>query len=882
MVILTLGILFWLFSLVLLARLVAIGRQRTKITAPAALALVLLLAGAGLLLFRPHEDVLGGQDPGAYLNLGARLGRQPRLPYTDELLAQVEPVDARLDFLTYGRGRPYLSKFACGRIRNLETALADTWFQPAYPIVMSAAARLGSPRWVLYVAPLYALLTALALGVLARLIMRHPWSGPIACIFYVLCPLVVWHARCPRPENIAGFLLFAGAALLVNAYRQTAWFRWYDVLLGAVCISLAPFFHITGWMLAIPGGLLVTAAAARGRRDFIPYLAVAVLCLALFVYQTLAVTDTYGLRRFVLRLNERWWFIALATALGGGLAFAFRALSRARLKPRHEWAGWAAALVVALLYLGCFLLALRTPPSKENIAFHYAYRTDLRAVLSMISKPIAILGLAGITTLAAGGADRRRERLALLAFACPATLLVGNLYDFFMTRYLLVAFLPLLALGLAALVTLIPARGHLSRLATAGAVIAVCLLGLRHRTHLVTTVEYRGLVDHLAAVADDIKREDGILLFEYPRLAAPLDHFFGVPVLALYNERDDDYSMQEEAWEKIMNGNPRRPAFFATPFGNRPLSDRFVFVPLRTYHYSGHRLLERRWALPTQVAEWGVDLQVYRMLRRDGNTDSKSTDEFPFPLVLDAGNMGFRRFANVRNKPRVVDGLRLAAGQSVDIFIPGLYRRDAFTELLFLFVADPDGPPPRLQLRSGPRSATVIALQLVRDWHLAQQEAGMIGTESRLHIMSPGACFLHDVIAIRPDAATSLLDKTLRAAREQVTLAPFTTRWARTGARFCVPLPATGKGYLLVLQNAPQGANGWGRIALGRDGPARPAPARTVPGGGWAWGAWYCVPGKSTPEARWIDLSGGKPFDPQTPGFPTDLISHVGAIVVTD
>ena len=41
---------------------------------------------AALLLFRPHEDILGGQDPGVYVNNAHAFARQDSLFFTDPML----------------------------------------------------------------------------------------------------------------------------------------------------------------------------------------------------------------------------------------------------------------------------------------------------------------------------------------------------------------------------------------------------------------------------------------------------------------------------------------------------------------------------------------------------------------------------------------------------------------------------------------------------------------------------------------------------------------------------------------------------------------------------------------------------------------------------
>ncbi len=168
---------------------------------------------AAVLMFRPHEDIFGGEDPGAYLNSGAAYGRQGRFFFTDDLLSLVRP-DLRPLFY-FGHAGYGPTKDACLWVCNEDLALVGPHFQPAYPLLIAAAVRLaGTPDAALYVVPFFAMLAALALAVLAgRLLTPRPWCGLAAFWLFLLNPLTAWHGRAPRPEIIAACMLFGGLAI---------------------------------------------------------------------------------------------------------------------------------------------------------------------------------------------------------------------------------------------------------------------------------------------------------------------------------------------------------------------------------------------------------------------------------------------------------------------------------------------------------------------------------------------------------------------------------------------------------------------------------------------------------------------------------------------
>src|SRR5450759_1080546 len=316
------GMFFWVLALAAVARL--LYASRTVMRTHAWLWGLLALMAIGL-LFRPHEDIFGGEDPGSYLNSGVTYGRQGALFYVDPLLAQVPP-ETRSAFY-YGHAGYGTTKDACLWVVNTDAALLGPHFQPAYPLLISVATRLGNNSWSLYVVPLFALFTGLVLMALASRLLAHRLAGLIAFGCYLLNPLTLWHARCARPEIIAGFMFFAGLALLLLAWQARSWTQWRDILLGALCIGAAPFFHITAWYLVIPAAMAVGLVILRGRTDFLLYPLVAMGMLLLFYGETRYVTDYYHVQWFFKATFNYWPFLALGLAVLAGTSLA---MNRAR------------------------------------------------------------------------------------------------------------------------------------------------------------------------------------------------------------------------------------------------------------------------------------------------------------------------------------------------------------------------------------------------------------------------------------------------------------------------------------------------------------------------------------------------------------------------
>lgn len=880
MLVIIAGIAFWLLAIVVVLRLVKLGTltwppSRGQVTLWAA-----VVAVAAIVYLRPHEDILGGQDGGAYLAFGARLAREPHLVYKDQLLAQV-PLAARDNFLLYGqtaeKTRPYRSKFACGRVIDLPRAIIATWFQPAYPVAMSTVARIGRPELILFVVPLFALFTGLALRAVAAQVFEHRWAGAAAMAIYLASPLVVYQGRNPRPEIIAGFLLFSGFAILIRAWR-TSFIRkvqinnqrsvrnmirgkarpgmppWIDVVLGSLCIAGAPFFHVTAWLAAIPTMLIVILIIATGRTAFLWSPFIALGGLALFVYQSLMITGIYSLHRLIRPLQAYGaWITAL---IAGGILVLIplsvwrnRSIKRQRLAgieppPARPYERWLTVAAVLIALGGCVYLTLTIgrPETLPVPIFHYIFRTDLRAVANMVSLPIALLAGVGLVLTALMTRKGVIPRRILLCCALPGALLIGNIYDLFTTRYMLPLVMPMIAIGLAALVCLMPEDPPRQSLAL-GMIAILAFLGLPNRLHLMRVTENKGLLNHLEQYARPIQAANGMLLFEYAVMASPFDHWFGIPTLPLPREWLDDYSRAESAWETVMRANPDKPAFFATPF-QPPISDRFTFtpVPVPSPAYECERVESARWGLPRNIKTWKTDLKLYRMKLR-GATDTIGTRYTTFSAALGPGNMGVRRFESVApsiNKQMVVDGIPLARGRVYEFPMPQAFVKEtASIKRWVLFGLNDDARMSRtgtaaVRLSIGTATVAVISMPLPGGMWIAETGADVLPPDGpSLMINADAPMFLLDAMAVNAQKSYSLVTSIPQAHRLTRQTQTIDARWARQGAQVYLP-PHADSSLIAMFTTAPAELDKPSTLSLTAKSQA-PGLTQSMPPGQWRW-----------------------------------------------
>ncbi len=832
-----------------------------------------LLAVGAVLFFRPHEPMLSGQDQASYLHAAVRFAREDALIFTDPVLEAVAP-DARADFL-YGHRFYGLTRYNCLWIRDLDKATLEPRFQPIFSVLLA----LFTPRghWnasILYVTPALALLAVLALLVLLAELTRRFLPAFLAAAVLLTMPLFVWHARTPRPEVGAAFLLMAGMALVLRAVRAAPGRARTDLLTGAACLALAPLFHVIAWFAVIPCAVLGAWLVVAGRRDLLWYPAIAAAGLGLFVFQFCAINDPYSLRRVLVPLWQGPLWILLP--LGVGLLPLLARLLRGRLPRVDERTGRRLRLAAAgLLVTGSLVLyALRCPIGQrdfEGFIYHYAYPTDLRVAAVFLSHALLVAALAGAVLLLTARRGPVWEYAAVTACLLPGTFLIGNMYDVFLTRYVTSVMLPMLGVGVGGLFL------ALCRLRRAGpflAVAAAVLLiggGLRGRVRFLDTTEYRGFARAYAAIAADLRRENAIVLGEYSRVIAPLEHAFGLPTLAFDNQTRTDYRRGLEAWRTLTAAHPDRTPFLLTPYPD-PYTGEDRFELVRTYHLPYTRLEESRYSVPRQRKRGELTLHLYRM--QPGRAPETGDT---FVRLPDDSNLGLANFSRLRRKSWPFEGVPLTRERPCGL----IYAADADTSVPVLcFMAVPAGgdAAPAIDLRA--RHGTVTDIRwhhLFNEWWAltARGRAGADGLEIELAAAA-------DAGALLVGAAGPPLAPAVRRADPSVPLQPYTSRpfdgrWSRAGSRLTVPDAGDGHIAALCLYAPPETGD---TLALTFSADPDHAAPETLRTGKWLWHAWQLPPADPDRASRSFTLHTSPVWNPGKDGYPPDLGVRIGCIAV--
>ncbi len=575
-----------------------------------------------LLLFRPHEDIYGGQDPGSYLNSAASYARHNSLTYIDPLLSQVDKEQRKLFF--YGHKGFRQTKAACLWIKDIDTAGVGPWFQPAYPVLMASVYKI-SPKLILYTVPLFTILTGIALALLAGIIFSGRWIPAAAFLFYILNPNTAWHGRCPRPGIIASFLIISGLVILLTNHIEKNRHQKINILIASLAIAIAPFFHITAMFVVIPLSIFILVMILKGQTALLLYPPIMLISLITLYWQSNNITDCYHIAKAInkLPISPIWLF---AFILAGIIILSLVAILIKKRFPRLQnkipekfvyTISMLTAIIGAILFVSIYAGIIQPGISPFSSGLlHYNIRiTDIQRLVILVSRPIATVALLGWLIMLLKKDDKLPLRLVTVLILLPAAMSVGKIPNLmYYSRYMQPFLIPLLVLCITAVTSIVPQKWKMYNIATFIIMATLLASGMRHRTQLYTLVEHKGFVHSLSEIAGKIKEDNGILLCEYSRISAPFDHFFGIPTLGIDNKRQaENYRKIAGVWEKIMTNNPDSTAYFLTPF-NSEMTNHLKMSNINTYTVHGKKLSTSK-LIPDNIKEYTLNLKLYKVTK---------------------------------------------------------------------------------------------------------------------------------------------------------------------------------------------------------------------------------------------------------------------------
>ncbi len=177
--------------------------------------LLVWIATAVWLFFRPHEYIMGGADAGVYVSLGAQIARQGGFVYRDEMLAElpaelqavvIRPLPKNPAAEGYLLPGFYVTDASAGEITPQFYPLHPVWYAAAFSLANSS---LSGIQAELLLTGLWMLLGTLAIYLTAREMLGWETAVLVLAALTVVA-LQVWFARYPTTEALTQTLLWAG------------------------------------------------------------------------------------------------------------------------------------------------------------------------------------------------------------------------------------------------------------------------------------------------------------------------------------------------------------------------------------------------------------------------------------------------------------------------------------------------------------------------------------------------------------------------------------------------------------------------------------------------------------------------------------------------
>jgi hypothetical protein len=351
---------------------------------------------------------------------------------------------------------------------------------------------------------------------------------------------------------------------------------------------------------------------------------------------------------------------------------------------------------------------------------------------------------------------------------------------------------------------------------------------------------------------------------------------FGLTALGLDNERKDDYSAAERAWEMIMRAHPDRPAFFMTPF-QTPRSDRFDFTLVKQAVFKDRKLQQAYNTLPTRIQEMPLSLSLYQMTLKDGARPATlSTNVMALPM--ENGNMGLRRFANVRIDKPVLEGIALAADEKVSLTIPDNLKSDLLALFFVICFQDPHPLAPLINgTNTFPQEWNGFQFhRLENQWWTYACRPAMATASSTLTITARSPLFIAAALGQTKTNVVSISNGFSKGMRQEV-MPPLKGRWARADAAILAPAAAPGHIFLLVFAPAFNPDNTSPALALLDEAGSWHASIFLRPGI-WQWLVLPLPPVNN--RDTWLRIHVQPAWDPHKAGFPSDLGVLLGKVIV--
>ena len=590
-----------------------------------ALAPVALVTVGVWLYFPPSEYLMGGKDPGTYLNEGIQIAQRGALVTNDGLVASVPRPSRDLFFPYRGETGYYSSRFMGFFILNPDSGKVVGQFPHLYPVWIAIGYGVHGLTGARQAVGIWAIFGLLAVYFAAsRLVGRV--AATIACGLLAIHVAQVWFARYPNSEGVAQALVFAFLLAYARAHEDRG--RFFAPV-AAVLFALLLFARIDMVVVIAAVAFAVWLTWLRGHPPRASFVVPAVGGVTVALAYLLIVMTHYSVASFGILLNlQPLHLVGIALA---GMGVLWLTLAARRYPMEAAITKWTPTVVIAVVLVAAgYAYFLREAAGRTASHDADALRTYAAFYLTPFGLAAALLGFVLVVRRAFW-----RDPALLLATTAVALFFFYKVRivpeHFWLARRFLPVILPMSLVFVAAAACAglerpwgTGRRQLARRLVSAAIGLAFVLLLGRQFTQATWAIkdhiEYAGLIPRLEQLASHFGDRDLVIVesrnaSDTHVLALPLAYTYARNVLVL-DSRTPDREMFAGflAWAR----SRYREVFFIGGGGTDLLSRSLGVASVWSERFQVPEYESPRNAYPRTVRRKEWDFGIYRFITPRG------------------------------------------------------------------------------------------------------------------------------------------------------------------------------------------------------------------------------------------------------------------------
>ncbi len=555
-------------------RIVWLGLRKPTLS----ILLPLVLAGLGIWRFTPaSEYIIGGKDPGVYVNEGINIDRTGTLFRRDEIVATVPLVARDLFFPKYTPTEYYGLRFMGVFLNDPTTGEVIPQFPHFLPASIALGYEIGGIRGATSTVVVWALLGLWGVYLFgARLAGRVPALA--ACVLLTLNVIETWYGKYPNAEVVMQTFVFAGLLALSRVLRDDD--RFFGWVTGALAVALI-FLRFDAYLAIVPVSGAVAAVWIVDRRAAgwpATVMVLAATAIGWLYYSGPMKAYLWQYRENLPTLATGAMFLGAAVLVTLALGYfrdSIGTFIRAAVPP---------VLIVSVAALAAYALYFRNPGGRLVASDAYALRTFRDFYFF---KPALVAAFGGFALLAWKRFWREPAFYIIVAAFCTFFFYKIRVAPehFWMARRFLPVILPsLLLLASAGAFGIYENKERRPAWRAVAATVLLAFIGWQYAVAaapVASHVEYKGAIHLVDKLAHQTKADD-LVIFEGREsdvhvMAVPLAYMYGRNVLVLATPR-----VERRAFESFLADATKRygRVLFVASAGTDLLSRRVGAAPI--------------------------------------------------------------------------------------------------------------------------------------------------------------------------------------------------------------------------------------------------------------------------------------------------------------